>query len=216
VRLADRFLRIWTMDTGRVDICYRPLRIAWAIHSSDREAFRRAVRRTNTMWGGRFNPIVLVDGDDAAQLVELYRADVIAPVGDREDVREFPKRFPHLIDPFIPSALYVKDGRGRTRAQVLDIQNALYHWRKTPEWQGIDTQGVRQFVFDADDPLADAFLAQYGDYPDVKEMGIVRRISHPSHDGHPMPDRQDRTYSNRHAGSSGLQLHRQAWAAAAL
>jgi hypothetical protein len=160
------------MDTVRVDICYRPLRIAWAIHSSDREAFRKAVRRTNTMWGGRFNPIVLVDRDDAAQLVELYRADVIVPVGDREDVKEFPKRFPHLIDPFFPSALYVKDGKGGTRARVLDIQNALYHWRNTPEWKAIDAQGVRQFVFDADDPLADAFLVQYGDYPDPKEIGI--------------------------------------------
>jgi hypothetical protein len=102
------------------------------------------------MWGGRFNPIVLVDRDEAAQLVELYRADVIVPVGDREDVKKFPKRFPHLIDPFFPSALYVRDGRGRTLAQVLDIQNALYHWHKTPEWKAIDTQGVRQFVFDTD------------------------------------------------------------------
>jgi hypothetical protein len=55
---------------------------------------------------------------------------------------------------------------------VLDIQNALYHWHKTPEWKAIDTQGVRQFVFDTDDPLADAFLVQYGDYPDPNEIGI--------------------------------------------
>jgi hypothetical protein len=160
------------MDTARVDICYRPLRIAWAVHSSDREAFRRAVRRTNTMWGGRFNPIVLVDRDNAAQLVELFRADVIVPVGDREDVNEFTLRFPHLIDPFFPSALYVKDGRGHTRARVLDIQNALYHWRDAPEWKAIVAKGARQFVFDADDPLADALLIQYGDYPDSNELGI--------------------------------------------
>jgi hypothetical protein len=32
------------METARVDICYRPLRVAWAIHSSDKDGFRRAVR----------------------------------------------------------------------------------------------------------------------------------------------------------------------------
>ncbi|SRR6266849_3692619 len=110
------------MDTARVDICYRPLRIAWAIHSNDREAFRRAVKLTNTMWGGRFNPVVLVDRpDDAAKLIELFRADVIVPVGD-DEAKEFPKRFPHLIDPFFPSTLFIKDGRGGTRARLLDIR----------------------------------------------------------------------------------------------
>jgi hypothetical protein len=64
--------------------------------------FRKAIRLTNTMWGGRFNPIVLVDRqDDAAQLVELFRADVIVPVGDGDEVEEFSKRFPHLINPFL-------------------------------------------------------------------------------------------------------------------
>lgn len=48
------------METIRVNICYRPLRIAWALHSRDREAFREAVRLTHTLWGGRFNPIIMV------------------------------------------------------------------------------------------------------------------------------------------------------------
>ena len=37
------------MNTVRVDICYRPLRIAWAIHSSDRYALREAVKLTHTL-----------------------------------------------------------------------------------------------------------------------------------------------------------------------
>ena len=32
------------METARVDICYRPLRVAWAIHSADTDGFRQAVR----------------------------------------------------------------------------------------------------------------------------------------------------------------------------
>jgi hypothetical protein len=70
------------MDTARVDICYRPLRVAWAIHSGDREGFRRAVRLTHTLWGGRFNPIVMADRvDEARRLMDLFRVDLIVAVG---------------------------------------------------------------------------------------------------------------------------------------
>src|SRR5262249_22222691 len=94
------------METTRVDICYRPLRIAWAIHPADHEAFRDAVRFTHTLWGGRFNPIVMVDRPEEAQaIVELFRADVIIPVGESEQVNEFAKRFPHLNTPFFANAL---------------------------------------------------------------------------------------------------------------
>ena len=49
------------MDTIRVDICYRPLRIGWAIRAGDIDAFRQAVRLSYTLWGGRFNSIIVVD-----------------------------------------------------------------------------------------------------------------------------------------------------------
>jgi len=51
------------LDTIRVDICYRPLRIGWAINPGDIEAFRRAVRLSYALWGGRFKlPHVELDG----------------------------------------------------------------------------------------------------------------------------------------------------------
>jgi hypothetical protein len=122
------------METTRVDICYRPLRIAWAIHSGDGEAFRDAVRFTHTPWGGRFNPIVVVDrGEEAEGIVELFRADVIIPVGESAEAKEFPKRFPHLITPFFADTS--KEMREATSAHVLDVHNALAHWRDTPEWK---------------------------------------------------------------------------------
>jgi hypothetical protein len=79
------------MDTVRVNICYRPLRIAWAIRSGDHESFRRVVRLSHTLQGGRFNPIVLVDRkEEADQLIELFRADLVLPVGESEEVKTFP------------------------------------------------------------------------------------------------------------------------------
>jgi hypothetical protein len=68
------------------------------------------VRLTHTLWGGRFNPIVLVDRpEEAKQLIERFRADVIWPVGDAVAVKDFPKQFPYLIDPFFRAMLHLPE-----------------------------------------------------------------------------------------------------------
>jgi hypothetical protein len=161
------------MDTARVDICYRPLRIAWAIQSSDFDSLRRAIRLTHTLWGGRFNPIVMADRPrEAKHLVDRFRADVIWPVGAAEVVREFPKQFPHLIRPFYADTLFTRDMHQQARAYVLDIHNMLACWQQTPEWKALHEQGVRMLTWAPDDPLSDVFLMQYGAYPDTAEIGI--------------------------------------------
>src|ERR1035437_1967933 len=125
------------MDTSRIDICYRPLRIAWVLQSGDRDAFRQAVRLSHTMFGGRFNPIVLTDRPEARDLVHLYRADLIVPLGDSGAVREFAAQFPHLRSPLFPEDLFLVDPREPARAHILDIHNALVHWRQTGAWNAI-------------------------------------------------------------------------------
>src|SRR5215211_6549531 len=97
------------MDTIRVDICYRPIRIAWAIFVGDIDAFRQAVRLSHTLWGGRFNPIVIVDHEEeAGRLIDLFRVDLILPIGNSEEVKEFPKRFPHLIKLSFHDELFIE------------------------------------------------------------------------------------------------------------
>jgi hypothetical protein len=109
------------METVRVNICYRPLRICWAIADGDFGALRRAVRLNSAMWGGRFNPIAVVDRQDEAQrIVEVFRADVIIPLGDAPAVTAFPRRFRHLINPFFPQTLFLSDPHGPAKAHVLD------------------------------------------------------------------------------------------------
>jgi hypothetical protein len=113
------------METARVDICYRPLRGAWAIHSADKEGFRRAVRLSHTLWGGSFNPIVKADRpEEARQLIELYRVDVIIPIGADPTVVAFPSHFPHLITPYFPDRLFLPHQGGPTRAHLLDVHHA--------------------------------------------------------------------------------------------
>ena len=164
------------MDTVRVKVCYRPLRICWAIAAGDHAAFRRAVMLSHTMWGGRFNPIVIVDHlDEAERIVEVFRADLIIPLGESEAVKAFPQRFPYLIKPFFHDSLFVGTNERDTRAQLLDVYNALVQVQDSTEWKGAKNKGFRVYEWEDDDPLADVFLAQFGRYPASGETRIDYR-----------------------------------------
>ena len=66
------------------------------------------MKLSHSLWGGRFNPIVFGDRpDEAHDLVELYRADMIVPMGDSPEVVGFPGRYPHLRPPYIPDQLFL-------------------------------------------------------------------------------------------------------------
>lgn len=164
------------MDTTRVDICYRPLRIAWAILANDIDAFREAVRLSFVLWGGRFNPIVVVDQEEEAKrLIDLFRVDFVLPIGESETVKAFPKSFPHLINPFIRDSIFIGGAKEGVKSQVLDIHNAIIHLRGSNEWKAIVKNGFRLYSWDADDPLNDVFLMQFGAFPSVEEGMIDYR-----------------------------------------
>ncbi len=160
-------------DTCRVDVCYRPLRIGWAVREGDMDAIRLAIRYSHALWGGRFNPIIVVDREEEARhLVELFRVDLICPLGDNKEVKNFPAKFPHLISPFHGDSVFVKDEKWRSFARVLDIYNAISYWHNKPEWKALKDEGVRAYQWQQDDVLADVFLMQFGTYPDADEIGV--------------------------------------------
>jgi hypothetical protein len=161
------------METVRVNIAYRPLRICWAIKDGDKEGFRKAVRQSHALWGGCFNPIVVVDREsEAKRIVEAFRADVIFPVGDSDVVKAFVAKFPHLINPFFHDGIFIGKGESEAGAQVLDIRNVLVHMRDRPELTDLKKCGVRLYKWSQEDPLADLFLMQLGAYPSVDEISI--------------------------------------------
>src|SRR5258708_10286906 len=120
------------MDSIRVDICYRPLRIGWAIRAGDFDALRSAMRLSFALWGGCFNPVIVVDQEEQAQeLIDLFRFDMILSVGDSEMGKSFPKRFPYLINPFFSEGLFI-EGIGAWHSQALSVHNALVHMPTQP------------------------------------------------------------------------------------
>ena len=160
------------MDTLRVEISYRPLRIGWAIQEGDFVAFRKAVRFSYALWGGRYNPILVVKNQKQSDsLLEQFRVDFIVPIGVSPEVQGFSKSYPHLITPFIHEGIFNKGEQGfPPYSMVLDIVNTLAHVQHRPEWAEIKKEGVKLFNWQHDDSLADAFLAQLGGYPDVADV----------------------------------------------
>ena len=164
------------MESIRVNVCYRPLRIAWAIRAGDIQGFRTAVRFSNALRGGRFNPIVIVDQVEIAEdLINTFRVDVILPIGDSEPVRSFPSRFPYLIKPFFHDSIFVGTGEYGSPSQVLDVHNALIHLHRKSEWEDIKKHEVRLYTWKPDDPLADIFLMHLGEFPRADEIAINYR-----------------------------------------
>lgn len=160
------------MDTVRVSIVYRPLRVCWAIKGDDKDSFRRAVRANHALWGGRFNPIVVVDRpEEACSIVDTFRADIVLPVGDSADVKAFADRFGHLISPFLREGAFAGKGND-AHAQLLDIHNAIVSRIETPEWKALKEAKPCLFRWTADDPLTDVFLMHFGAYPNKEEIGI--------------------------------------------
>ncbi|MER9339205.1 hypothetical protein NKI41_00280 [Mesorhizobium sp. M0601] len=160
------------MDTVSIDIVYRPLRIAFAIRSDDLANFQHAARLCFAFWGGRFNPILLVDRPEAKQQIEVFRPDIVVPLGNHADVAAFVAAYPHWKSPFFPETLFVGESPHEVRSQVLDIQNLLHHWRDNPIWKDVLQNGIRIAHWQPNDPLADALLCQFGAYPDPAVLGI--------------------------------------------
>jgi hypothetical protein len=159
------------METARVDIVYRPLRVAWAIHSEDKKAFREAVRLNYTFWGGFFNPIVFADRpDEARNIIQVFRADLVWSLGPDPAIHEFAKGFSNLNDPLHGTPF--PGAPSGAMSALLDIQNCLTYLRATEDLAAIKSAGIRIYTWDDDDPLADVHLMQFGAYPNPAEIGI--------------------------------------------
>jgi hypothetical protein len=170
------------MDTVSVDLVYRPLRICWAIAPGDIDAFRKVVRLNFTFWGGRFNPIVIIDGTGQPdEFVEAFRPDLIMGKGTDPAIETFIQKYPHLGSPFFHDGLFTGAGSDG-RAQLLDIHNAIVEANNTNAWKDITARGVKVVTWDANDPLTDVFLTSFGGFPDRAEcpidyLDIIRRAS---------------------------------------
>lgn len=192
-----------SVDTLRVDISYRPIRVGWVIRSDDFESFRIAVRLSYALWGGRFNPILFADRiDESTRLIERFRVDLIWPLGDAVEVKSFPSKFPHLRTHFLHDALFGTDHRGGKYCQLLDLQNLLTYVTGRPEWAGLRAAGLNRVAWEDEDPLRDVLLVQYGGFPNPQDAPDYSRMLDEAFGGTKQPIAADGQLS----GDFGKQL----------
>src|SRR5580704_1357021 len=162
------------MNTVSVRVTYRPIRIAWCIAEGSLDEFRKAIRLSTTLWGGKFNPIISVGGDltQADTLLRTFRADALYALSDAHEVTGFVARAEHLPWPDLHRGLFIQ-GAGGPLPVLLDVYHPLRKLSEVREKQrrpGLDGAYCYPNLLTrlrADtDPLADALLATLGDYPD--------------------------------------------------
>lgn len=159
------------MSTLSIKLAYRPIRIGWCVEDGDFEAFRQSLRRSYSLWGGCFNPVIrLGDTEKAQSTIELFRVDCLYPASNTAAVREFIDKQTHLQWPDHRVDLVIDRGRGEKASAIADILAPIQHvfderFKKSPT---ADPWVVLHDWSD-DDPLRDVLLATYGGLPPIND-----------------------------------------------
>lgn len=163
------------MDTLSLRIAYRPVRVGWCVRFGNMDDVRGSLRRTHTLWGGRYNPIIPIGGGvDGKSLIQRFRVDALYPAAEVPELVGFAESFEHLRWPGFhrPKEFFVETNRG-FRPPFLDVSHAVV--RLYEEYVKGDQErmlNAKIFSWHSSDPLADIFLAQFGSYPKAAEIGL--------------------------------------------
>jgi hypothetical protein len=165
------------MSTLIYDARFRPIRMGWCIRAEDTAALKKAFRLNQCFWGGRFNPIIVVDDEKfARRLIEKFQVDALFPVSDDQSCRMFVENVKHLPWwPIFHKNLFEEYG-ARKASVLLDIYHPV---RKFYEEYVKDKpnpdQNISIYRWNDDDQLANVFEATFGNYPNADETGIDYR-----------------------------------------
>ena len=160
------------METVRAHIAYRPLRIAWLVERDDFDSMRQAVRINHTLWGGQYNPLIVIDDEhQGRELVEVFRADLIRAIRPTEKTKVFAEQYKHLYSFLHSDGVHFGTG-DQARSQVLDVQNLAEAVHEDAEWKHFKEAGPRIYGWDQQDSMRDVFLMRFGAYPDLDIVPI--------------------------------------------
>jgi len=110
--------------------------------------------------------------------MELFRPDIVTSVGTHDGLAQFDERYAFLRNSGFPSKpFHPPHGDREGTATVLDVRNLMVHRRDDPDWKAMVEHGIQVATWESVDPLADAFLVQFGQYPEQQVIGIDYRGS---------------------------------------
>ena len=120
---------------------------------------------THTLWGGRYNPIIVVDDIELGEyLVECFRVDALYPIIEDETVKNFIGKFPHLPWPNIHKSFFIQ-GSSERMATFVDAYHPIrrIYENEVRRVQNPDLR-IHYYKWDANDPLYDVLLSMYGTF----------------------------------------------------
>jgi hypothetical protein len=154
-----------------INLRYRPVRIGWCVQRGDLAAFRHSARRSFSLWGGRFNPIIPIDDPtEARALIDLFRVDCLHAATKSEAATAFIESQAHLPWPDYQGRFVIDHGHiGKTStfADLLAPTRMLFegHYKNNPQADPL----VVLHEWSDEDPLADMLLATFGGLPTTEE-----------------------------------------------
>src|ERR1700744_4695216 len=86
------------MNTVSVHTQYRPMRLGLCVSDGTIEDLRKAVKLTSTLWGGRFNPIIPVGGNQklSQDLISMFNVDILLPISEGTEIERLIQKTKHL------------------------------------------------------------------------------------------------------------------------
>jgi hypothetical protein len=131
-----------------------------------------AAAQLNTLlWGGRFNPIIVVGehAEAARGLIRDFRVDLLHAVAEDARLQAVVEEYDHLRWPFGAGTLLAPRGpNNEIEPTVVDVAPALEHaWART--FRSSELSRFRNFRWAADDELASLFSVWLGGY--ASELG---------------------------------------------
>lgn len=151
------------MGSLSLHVRYRPVRIGWCLQAERLDQLEEALRLTNALAGGRFNPLIPVDAPELAEsLIDRFRLDLLFPVADSEPITTFVNAHDYLHWPEFDKALFHEAWQHvPPRAAFVDVYHAARGLREAR----VRKRKLVLAAWDDDDPLAMPLLAMAGRYP---------------------------------------------------
>jgi hypothetical protein len=160
------------MSTLNLHVQYRPIRVGWCIQANNFDEYKRALRFTHTLWGGRYNPLIVVDNfNKASELVDLFKVDVLFPVSDDQSIIDFINRFPYLPWPHhFDKGLFIRWMKAREPVFLDIFQSALRLRSDLNKENAFSKFQLNLINWDENDPLSAVFNAMFGCLPSRQEL----------------------------------------------
>jgi hypothetical protein len=163
-----------TVSTVSIRSSMRPIRVGWCLpDASDPEGLvndaRRAVMSNTLLWGGMYNPLVIVGNDDrtrqdATNIVRTTLVDVLDRGSATPLVAAFAKACEHLRSPYGFQAVSSVAVPNSLSVQAIDIRHAIASHAKQLEADRAFLRPKPTPAWRSDDPLADILLVMFGSY----------------------------------------------------